>query len=285
MTDSPFVANPHIQMFVDMGLRCSAANPHLQMRVSAESSRAAATDVKPTAEGKPCAGEAFAPLTKQELVDKLDNIPAFHLMNDKLQIFPVPNEAGEIAVRWFVDVDEASSALVAVQLLNPDTPLQLGVTPLGTAYALANGWAPNQSTFPLKLMPSKAVVAALAQELGAEPDESAFPLFTCDEMTSARLRPFWTSAEDVRATWLSAGRKAETFPSNLHVVDLSRIVKLALTANGFDGRTLMLIASSKATAKAQQLQELAQSRERELEAAGLGDEPPPLEGEEPPPLE
>lgn len=219
------------------------------------------------------------------MVDKLDNIPTFHLMNDRSQIFPVPDEHGDIAMRWFLDVDDANSALVAVQLLNPETHLQLGVTPLGTAFALTSGWAPNGSQYPLKLMPSSVVVRALAQELGATQDASTFPVFTCDELTSSRIRPFWTSAEDMRATWLSAGRSSETFPTKLHALDLSALVKLAMTNNSFDGRTLMLIASSKATAKAQQLQELENERERARQAAGFGDEPPPLEGDEPPPLE
>ena len=44
----------------------------------------------------------------------------------------------------------------------------------------------------------------------------------------------------------------------------------------------MLIASSSATAKAQELQAAEDTRERERNAAGLGDEPPPLEGGAPP---
>ena len=47
MTGSSFASNPHIQMFVNTGLRCSAANPHLQMRVGARSSRRSATAFKP----------------------------------------------------------------------------------------------------------------------------------------------------------------------------------------------------------------------------------------------
>lgn len=225
------------------------------------------------------------PLTKQEMVDKLDNIPTFHLMNDESKIFPVPNEHGEIAIRWYLDVDDANSALVAVQVLNPDVQLQLGVTSLGTAFALTQGWAPNGSTFPLKLMPSSVVLNALTQQMQATPDSSTFPIFTCDELSSARVRPFWTSAEDVRATWIAADRSPETFPAELTVLDISAVIQLAMNNNSFDGRSIMFIASEKATDKAAQLQELEMERERERQAKGLGDEPPPLEGDEPPPLE
>jgi len=233
----------------------------------------------------PAGNRDIPPLSAQEVVKKLDNIPVFHLMNSRNQIFPVPDSKGEIAVRWYLDPDEANSALISMQVLNPDTPLQLGVTPLGTAYAFCSGWATSGAKHPLRLMPSRVVVAALAQELGAEPDESAFPVFGCDELTSARIRPFWTSAEDVRATWISAGRTEADFPDKLTVISMSTLVKLAMTANSFDGRTLMLIASPKATAMAQKLQDVESSRASEMQSAGLTDEPPPLADDEPPPLE
>ena len=42
----------------------------------------------------------------------------------------------------------------------------LGVTPLGTAFALVHGWAKgeNEPAHPLRLQPSKSVLASLAEE-------------------------------------------------------------------------------------------------------------------------
>ena len=104
-------------------------------------------------------------------------------------------------------------------------------------------------------------------------------MFGCDELANARIRPFWTSSEDVRATWLSAGRAMADFPEKLTVINLGTLVKLAMTPSNLDGNTLMLIANGKATGKAQELQERDEACEGELREAGLGEEPPPLEGE------
>lgn len=211
------------------------------------------------------------PLSKQGIVDKLDTIPTFHLENTAHKIFPIPDESGEKCIRWYVDVDDAQSALVMVQALNPEVPLQLGVTPLGTAFALSQGWQPNEAPVPLRLHASKAVLMALAEERGQEPAADAFPLYGCEELTSARVMPFWTNAADVKETWLSAGRPPEAFPTSLTVVDLRKLVQSAMSDDHWS--TLMLIASSKAITKAQELQEMEETRV----AAGLGEEPPPLE--------
>lgn len=133
------------------------------------------------------------------------------------------------------------------------------------------------------------------------------------------MTPFWLSAEDVRATWLAAGRADADFPTQLVVTDLKSLTRSALSGSGcveraapartplgasayrdslslrqtdssvarsrrLNGHSLMLIASARATAKAQELQEQQQQREQDRQLAGFGDEPPPLEGDEPPPL-
>ena len=44
----------------------------------------------------------FPPLSKQEVVDKLDQVPVFNLvvLPDE-RIFPIPDQHGEQAIRWF----------------------------------------------------------------------------------------------------------------------------------------------------------------------------------------
>ena len=233
-----------------------------------------ATDHSTPASRPPSSAGRFSPLTRQEVVEKLDSIPVFHLQNAQAKIFPVPNVDGELAVRWYSDVDEANSALVATQALNPDTPLQLGVTPLGTAFALSEGWQQTPSTYPLRLHASSRVAATLAKELGAEPDAGAFPLFGCTELQSSRVLPLFLSREDMQETWRATGRSADSFPSDCTVLDLRQLVyKKMLADASVNWRTVMLIASTSATAKAQ-----------ECEAAA--EEPPPLQSDadEPPPL-
>lgn len=212
-------------------------------------------------------------LSKQEVVNKLDTIPTFHLENIDKKIFPVPDESGETCVRWFADMEDAQSALDKVQALNPDMTLRLGVTPMGTAFALAQGWSPNGAEYPLKLHASKKVVQALAVKLGATPSVDDFPLYSCEELTSDHVMPFWLSAADVKATWIAAERPEDKFPDELILLDLQKLVRLAMTSEDADWSKLMLVASEAATNKAQELQETEEQRLM----AGLADEPPPLD--------
>jgi len=195
------------------------------------------------------------PLTRQEVVAVLDSVPTFHLMNMGKKIFGSPDEAGELAIRWFVDVDEAMAALELVQAHNPDVPLQLGVTPLGTAFALVQGWEPNGSKLPLRLQASRATVAGVAEDLSAawtaEEAATALPIFSCAELKSDRVIPFWVSKPDVKATWLATGRSEAEMPKELVVADLRSVVAKAMSADGAseaDWRKLMLVASQKSAA-------------------------------------
>ena len=107
--------------------------------------------------------------------------------------------------------------------------LKLAVTPLGTAFALTEGWQSTPSKLPLRLHQNASVVAAVAEELGASADAKAFPLFCCDELSSARVMPFFLSKKDLADTWTSAGRPADKLPQDLTVVLLSTLVHKMLT--------------------------------------------------------
>lgn len=218
-----------------------------------------------------------APLTKQEVINLLDTIPTFNIVDSDNRIVGTPDEEGEICIRFWSDIDEANSALVLAQTLRGDsTTLSLACTPLGTSFAYAEGWQDTPATMPLKLHASRAVVAGVAEELGAEPDAAAFPIFCCDELSNSRVKPFFLSRQDLSDTWVSAGRSADALPKDLTVVLLTKLVNMMLTAHGgIDWRTAMFIASHRSTDKAQEIQE------REAAARIVEDDPEA----EPPPLE
>ena len=224
------------------------------------------------------AARPAAPLTKQEVINLLDTIPTFNIVDGDNRIVGTPDEAGEECLRFWSDLDEANSALVLAQTLRgASTTLRLACTPLGTSFAYAEGWQDTPATLPLRLHASRAVVAGVAEELGAAPtDAAAFPLFCCDELSNSRVRPFFLSRQDLSDTWVSAGRPADALPSQLTVVLLRKLVQMMLTGHGgIDWRTAMFIASHRSTAKAQEIQE------REAAARIVDDDPEA----EPPPLE
>ena len=256
--------------------------------VTSEIMAEASTKESPAADGQPASGvqtsgtRRYPPLTLQEVVNKLDTIPTFHIVHANGQVFPNTDEDDEVAIRWYLDVDEAEAALGVLQAINPKVPLQLGVTPLGTAFAFSEGWQATPSEHPLKLQASRALTADLAQELEAEPDFSALPMFTADAMQNSRVLPFWTTKAGVASTWVAAERDPAKMPEKLTVVDLRQLVRMAMTGGKNDWSTLLLIASEKATDKAQELQDREERRRREEEEKKKEpldplDEPPPLE--------
>ena len=59
----------------------------------------------------------FAPLSRQQAVEKLDCVPVFTVVTVEQQLVGVTDEAGHTCCRWYADVDEAQSALVLTQVL------------------------------------------------------------------------------------------------------------------------------------------------------------------------
>jgi hypothetical protein len=222
---------------------------------------------------------SFEPLSRQEVVNMLDSIPTFNLVTERdNRIVGVPDSKGEECIRWYLDVDEANSALVLAQTLKPDVPLRLSVTSLGTAFALCSKWQDCPSSLPLRLQASRAVVAAVAEELGATSGDAgdAFPLFCCDALSNSRVMPFFLTREDLKDTWVGAGRPVERLPSDLTVTLLHQVVQLMRTDTSTNWRAAMFVASPAAIEKAQEIQEATQEAAK-IAAADPLDEPPPLE--------
>ena len=98
-------------------------------------------------------------LQRQEVVNLLDSIPTFNIVTiaDTRIVGTVDGEEADEGecVRFFTDPDEAGSALVVAQLKKPDVPLRLAVTPLGTAFALSQGWQETPPGIKLRLQASK----------------------------------------------------------------------------------------------------------------------------------
>lgn len=80
---------------------------------------------------------ALRPLQRQEIVDKLDAVPVFSVVNRQTrQVVPASTENGVLCCYFHLDVDEAAESLAMLQRRNPSLPLALTATPLGTAFAL-----------------------------------------------------------------------------------------------------------------------------------------------------
>lgn len=214
-------------------------------------------------------------LSRQEVVNKFDSVPMFGIVTTQNKICGVPDAEGTVKIRFWVDPDEAGSALVAAQAINPEESLQLTVTPMGTAFALLAGWTEAPTEVPFQLHASSAVLRSLAEELGAEPDLDAFPVFACQELSNSRVMPMFLSRQDLRDTWIAAGRPESALPSELTVTQLSNLAAKMTSDGSTNWKTVMIIASAKATTKAQELD--AELEKRKAREADPEADPPPLQ--------
>ena len=89
----------------------------------------------------------FRPLDQQEIVNKLDAVPVFSVVNEEREMFPERAKDNELCCCFYLDLKAAQLKLSELQAANPRLPLSLAVTPLGTAYALSE-WLPAVAPSP-----------------------------------------------------------------------------------------------------------------------------------------
>ena len=82
-------------------------------------------------------------LSRQEIVAKLSQVPVFSIVNENMSmVMGTDKTTGKPNAVWYTDPGDARSVLMSAQAQMPDMKLHLGVTPLGTAFAIAAGAVP-----------------------------------------------------------------------------------------------------------------------------------------------
>lgn len=192
--------------------------------------------------------------------------------------------------RRYADHHDVQVALAVVQHLHPERRMSIGVTPLGTALAMSEGWGTGLPDAPLRLQASTTVLRATKEELEPLPDSlrqalnartSAFPLFLMEELQSASASPVFLRREDLVACWQASGRPAAAMPSSLIMYDL-RVLCVKMMSTPADWRSLVFVAPQPSMQVVDGTRQHPAVAELEREAAASrGDEPPPLEASVP----
>jgi len=85
-------------------------------------------------------------LSRQEVVDKLNGVPVFSVVNGADQMVATPEGAEEaLTCCFYLEIQDAQAALEKLQKANPRALVKIATTPLGTAFALSE-W-PNRNGF------------------------------------------------------------------------------------------------------------------------------------------
>ena len=102
------------------------------------------------------------PLTHQSVVDKLDALPVFHIKAANGNMVPT-DDAGTPCGCFYLDADDAKRQMARLEETNAVLGLELEVTPLGTAFALSEGWSQVPEGTQLRLQGSLALLASLPE--------------------------------------------------------------------------------------------------------------------------
>ena len=246
---------------------------------------AAAAAVAATEEANSSEGGATiwgGTLSHQEIVNKLDIVPVFNIvrMPDRAMV-PTEDDfgiTGDPSACWYFDHEDAKTQLEALQKENPTVQLAIETTPLGTAFALSEGWQPVPENTALRLQASRAGLGELPEAPDPLPDAlrerfnprtGPIPLLGVDDFRLGNgSTPLFFGITDLVRTWTrDTGKPKEEMP-NLTLVDLRLIVARMLSDEGQDWRLLQFCAARKS------LEYAAELHTRDVD---LGDEPPPLE--------
>ena len=132
---------------VQVGSRCGVGVACRARPLRLSTSEQPVWEGQPTAETDTSAAAGvpipFRPLDRQEVVDRLDAVPVFSVVNSDQMMLPSrPANDSALSCTFYLDLADARLALASASELNPGMALSLAVTPLGTAFALSEWQQP-----------------------------------------------------------------------------------------------------------------------------------------------
>jgi len=248
-------------------------------------------------EDEVAAADAPSPrgLNREEIVSKLNEVPTFCVTNEEggVCMFRMRNEdaSGKVrhsaAVCFFLEPDEAKSAMEQMQKAMPSTTLKLTMHTLASAFEHCRGWqsiakstfaseeadmaatdaadepqptTPQGEPIEMRLMGNRALVNSTGAEAlkmlhdhNIDPGCWQLPVFLCNELQSKSIVPAFLRPSDLKKTWLAAGRTEETIPQDVMVIDLRLLVAQMQTGSN-DWTRLHIVPAEDAVELAFELQ-------------------------------
>ena len=218
-------------------------------------------------------------LSKEEIVQKLNAVPTFCIMQPDGSVISLPDAVGgerDECCTWFMDAAEARSTLRKVIAANPDlSGLHLACHGLGDFVRLCDGWPRNANAVAAsgaapqrKLQGSREVVSAVGPQLitalrgqGLDPGAWQLAVFIAEELSQSTpegeqtLLPVFLSPNDVRAAFNKNGLQEKAL-ERVNVLELRQLLRSMLepTPDAVNPwRAVQFVASREAIALAQDI--------------------------------
>lgn len=227
-------------------------------------------------------------LTKDEIIEKLNRVPTFAVVNKDGIVVPMTAADGGADVCWFTDPEEAKETLALTLASHPEAEghLRLACSPLGVVFDMCKGFperaqeAKEESTSaylggtlrivgPRESGSNEAALREQQKAQGIEPGAWALATFCHDDFQTENMMPIFFSQEGFRAGWTRSGKPEESVPENLAVMDLRVLVKQMRDTDIFNWKIFTFVTTPAAYALAQELTEQAR-RDKDAEGDSGG---------------
>ena len=214
-------------------------------------------------------GTSGKALSRAEILEKLDEVPMFCLMNEENNLVGVKGSTNEETCFWHSSPSTAHEQLVAAREQNVGVVLHIGVRSLGLAFSLGAAWGVMGYAGKIHQhwsdasMPSTTLRHTLVLEQGV-PNVDC-PVFLCEVLQKPLVVRVFLDRIDLARAWIESGRPREEFsPSHLTVMDLRMLVEQMQT-DVAAWSVLRFIPPSRTMAVLEKKEQVA-----------ADDEPPPL---------
>ena len=160
----------------------------------------------------------------------------------------------------------------------------MGTIPLGRAFALTEGWAEAKGASNFRLRAhaqlAKQCRPILTKQLEQHglPTGEVFPIFTCEELTTESVMPFFLSRAELVSTFAEVMRQrgsTQPPPEQMTVLDLRLLAKRMQSA-GVDWSIVQFVGTERAH------QAVCEAQQQEEARASLAMAPEDPEAEPPP---
>ena len=199
-------------------------------------------------------------LTQDEIMQKLNAVPTFCIVDEDENLVNLQTDEGEPAVRFFIDAGDAQEALEMTVVGSPElrSP-HLSAMPLGVAFTACGNSRPG-ARFVMQgprraLDESEDEVRAQLEKQNIDPDGWLLPVYCADDFQTEQLFPLFFSKDDLTAGWVRAGKpESEAMFLITTVMDLRSLVLNMEHSDGMPWAIFQLVASKEAYALARELQ-------------------------------
>lgn len=212
----------------------------------------------------------MAPLTDDEITEKLNAVPAFVIMGagDGFVALELRDEGR--AVCFFTDVNEAKAVFNMTQTSHPEANLRLVCTGLGNAMKLVNGDDRDEAAEEafasfdgkLKLQAPHQLVEAVRPKLEKmmekaeiDPGNWLVPIFICEELQGPGFLPVFLDPGEIKTMWTKAGRKEEDLGNKFVMMDIRMLMKEMKQSNMMPWKKVHFVSTKEAAEYANELRE------------------------------